>query len=244
MNNFRLLSLLPALPAFLALSAAHPAAAQAPAIGFAAGATGFEANAAYDLNDPNGSFSLGFEFLANSPVFVTSLGYFNDPSYNPSVPTFAQPHQVGLYLLTPGTANTGTLLASTFVTAGGTANGYFLYQALSTPVALLAGNKYVLAGVTGPTDPYFFGVQDQNGNSALTVDPSITYGHDRVVASSTLVFPTGTDSISEPGYFGPNMILSQSAPVPEASTTVSLGLLLALGLGGLGLSARRRSRSL
>ncbi len=36
--------------------------------------------------------------------------------------------------------------------------------------------------------------------------------------------------------FGP----SASAPVPEASTTASLGLLLALGLGGLVVSARRR----
>jgi len=31
------------------------------------------------------------------------------------------------------------------------------------------------------------------------------------------------------------------APVPEASTTVSLGVLLALGLGGMALAARKRS---
>jgi len=31
-----------------------------------------------------------------------------------------------------------------------------------------------------------------------------------------------------------------SAPVPEASTTVSFGLLLALGLGGLVIAARRK----
>ena len=31
-----------------------------------------------------------------------------------------------------------------------------------------------------------------------------------------------------------------AAPVPEASTTVSLGLLLALGVGGLVIAARRR----
>ena len=34
-----------------------------------------------------------------------------------------------------------------------------------------------------------------------------------------------------------------AAPVPEASTTVSLGLLLALGLGGLVVSARRKASS-
>lgn len=34
-----------------------------------------------------------------------------------------------------------------------------------------------------------------------------------------------------------------AAPVPEASTTVSLGLMLALGLGGMALTARRRKGS-
>jgi len=50
------------------------------------------------------------------------------------------------------------------------------------------------------------------------------------------------------GGFSPNMSVSGLAfapsapsPVPEASTTVSLGLLLALGLGGLVVSRRRRS---
>ena len=35
-------------------------------------------------------------------------------------------------------------------------------------------------------------------------------------------------------------ITINGAPVPEASTTVSLGLLLALGLGGLVVTARRK----
>ena len=39
------------------------------------------------------------------------------------------------------------------------------------------------------------------------------------------------------------LITIVAAPVPEASTTVSLGLLLALGLGGLAVSAQRRKRS-
>ena len=35
-------------------------------------------------------------------------------------------------------------------------------------------------------------------------------------------------------------VTDMNAPVPEASTTVSLGLLLYLGIGGLVVSARRR----
>lgn len=94
------------------------------------------------------------------------------------------------------------------------------------------------AGVTGPTDPYVFDVQDPNtaGNVGLTTS-GITYVQDRSAVSSTLVFPTANDPGSEPGFFGPNFL---SAPVPEASTTLSLGLLLILG--AVGLTVGRRSR--
>lgn len=37
-----------------------------------------------------------------------------------------------------------------------------------------------------------------------------------------------------------NITFGQASPIPEASTTVSLGLLLCLGLGGMVMSARRR----
>jgi len=44
--------------------------------------------------------------------------------------------------------------------------------------------------------------------------------------------------LSDPSFlaFGPSV----SAPVPEASTTVSLGLLLALGMGGMVVAAKRK----
>ena len=245
--------------ALFCLNAARPAAAQTPAVGFNAGTVGVEDNAADVFQSKTGSFALGFEFTANSTAYVTSLGYFNDPSFNPATPfntvtlnptptgtySFAGPHQVGLYQVVPGVggaAEGGALLASATVTKAGTASGDFLYTAIS-PVALIAGDKYVLAGVTGPTDPYVFAIQ--GGLGALTFSPTITYNQDRFASgsNSTLVFPGSTDPASEPGFFGPNLQISQTAPVPEASTTVSFGLLLALGFGGLVLSARRRARA-
>ena len=55
---------------------ARPAAAQAPAVGFQPGAIGVEDNAADALKSATGSFSLGFEFTANAPALVSSLGFF------------------------------------------------------------------------------------------------------------------------------------------------------------------------
>ena len=242
------------LVALLAFSAGgafapRPAAAQAPAVGFQSGAIGVEDNAADALGSSTGSFSLGFEFTANAPTLVTSLGFFNDPSFNPASPfgsvalnpaptgsrAFAQDHAVGLYQVVGGVS---TLLASATVTSAGVKNGAFLYQSLLTPVLLVTGGDYVLAGVTGPTDPYVFDIQDSSGNAALTTN-GITYVQDRYAVSSSLTLPTQTDANapfpSTPGFFGPNFL---AAPIPEVSTTVSLGLLLLLGF--IGVAVRRR----
>lgn len=60
-----------------------------------------------------------------------------------------------------------------------------------------------------------------------------------VFASQTLQSITITNSGGgTPILLG--VTASTNAPVPEASTTVSLGLLLALGLGGLAVAAERK----
>ncbi len=69
--------------------------------------------------------------------------------------------------------------------------------------------------------------------------PNTLYVQDRFTSGTGLTFPNSTDGGSEPGFFGPNFL---SAPIPEASTTVSLGLLLVLGAGGLVWTSRRRAR--
>lgn len=139
--------------------AARPAAAQAPAVGFTPAAFGVEDNAADALQSATGSFSLGFEFTANSPALVSALGFFSDPSFNPAAPfntvsltppptgtrVFANSHPVGLYQITGGVA---TLLASATVTSAGTRVGDFQYQSLLTPVLLVSGGDYVLVTCT------------------------------------------------------------------------------------------------
>ncbi|MGI4790124.1 MAG: hypothetical protein ACRYFS_14885 [Janthinobacterium lividum] len=228
------------------------ASAQTPAISFTSDAIGFEDNAA---DTPYSSYSLGFEFTANSPVFVTSLGYFNDPSYtapnwvNLSPPqtapsNFADSHEVGLFQVIPGVGTlpeSGLLLASATVTNASTPYGDFAYTSIA-PLALIAGDTYVLAGVTGASDPYVYDVQSSAGGVGLLVDPSITYVEDRSAVSDTLTFAGSTDTFGTPGYFGPNLLTTDIAPVPEVSSAVSLGLLLVFG--SLAVVVRRRSRSL
>ena len=56
----------------------------------------------------------------------------------------------------------------------------------------------------------------------------------------------GAAQTVETGLTGPSFLAfgpSSSAPVPEASTTVSFGLLLVLGLGGLVVAAKRKKIS-
>lgn len=241
------------------LLAGHPAAAQSTVIGFTPNAYGVTDNAA---DTGASSYSLGFAFTANSAAFVTSLGYFNDSGFDPNAPfgtvalspepsgaySYASSHQVGLYQIVPGVggaADTGLLLGQTTITPAGAANGDFLYNVI-TPIALIAGNQYEIAGVTGGTDPYLFNVEDDSpnlGGVGLTVNPAITYNGSRAAASSTLAFASGTSPSAEPGFFGPNFQITGSLPASAAPEPGQWSVLAfaALGLGTLVLRVRRRA---
>ena len=249
-----------------ALALAHPAAAQTPIIGFTPNASGVEDNAADTTGSPSNStgsgvptsYTLGFEFTAKSNVFVTSLGYYTDPTYaganfvnlspaQTGAPSYADSHEVGLYqvIAANGLAPATTVqIASAIVGNGSTRSGDFGYTQLTAPVALMVGGDYVLAGVSGADDPYVYDVQDfgQPNDSGLIVDPAITYVQDRYADSASLVYPTLTDPNSEAGFFGPNLQFSATNPsaAPEPSAWGALGF-AAFGLAALTLKARRRA---
>ena len=178
--------------------------------------------------------TVGFDFTPTANESVTSLGYFNFNGTATAGSGLTNAHSVGLY------DPTGTLLASTIITAGsvGTAdtNGsVFAYNSV-TPVNLVAGTKYTLFGTTG-TSPGDGFVENATG----AIYNGITYNQNQYNASTTL---SGTRSnggglnFQGPGYFGPNAIIA-SAAVPEASSSIGLGVLLALG--GMALIARKKS---
>ena len=83
-----------------------------------------------------------------------------------------------------------------------------------------------------------------NGPYGLAFDASwfpyvANYGNGTI----SKIASNGTVSTFVSGLSGPSYIAFAPAAVPEASTTVSLGVLLALGLGGVVIAARRRSHS-
>ncbi|MGI4792219.1 MAG: NHL repeat-containing protein [Janthinobacterium lividum] len=106
-----------------------------------------------------------------------------------------------------------------------------------TPFLFAYGSK--LDGPTGlafdSSGNLFVANEGTNANNTGTVT-EITF-----TASGDLA----TNQIIESGLAGPAFLAfgpSASNPVPEASTTVSFGLLLALGLGGLAVAKRRQAR--
>jgi hypothetical protein len=158
-----------------------------------------------------GEFSVGFEFDVLVPVEVTALGF-----YDYLADGLAESHAVGIY------DSSGTLLLSGTVVPGDPLIDGFRYTTVA-PFVLAAGAGYRIAAVTG-ADAYAY-----NPNS-FAVDPAISYVRSRYTASSTLVFPTGTDTLT--GYFGPNF---EFEAVPEPATLLLVGI-------GLGAVARRGVR--
>jgi hypothetical protein len=177
-----------------------------------------------------GYSGVGLEFTVNSPVSVSSLGFYD----------------VGLGVITgPLTADLmtlgGTVLASqTFTNASGTpVNGGYLFQSI-TPVTLAAGNYYLMG--YGPTtylwehnsyidssNPDTF---NTGGGLVSFVEAAWSGGSD---PAGTL--PGNTFGPGNPDFFSSaNM---QFSAVPEISTWA----MLLLGFAGLGFMTYRRKQN-
>ncbi len=124
-------------------------------------------------------------------------------------------------------------------------NGVNTFGDLSQSIATTAGKTYnisfFLMNNGGPNNEFkasfagFQGVDVVNSNSFAYTQFSFT----AVATGPTSLLQF--DAFQNPSRFRLDDISVTAAPaVPEASTTVSLGLLLALGLGGLVVGARRR----
>ena len=173
-------------------------------------------------SNANGSSPFNVQNIAGT-LYVTYTGAGGDflDSLDPTTFTFTRLATGGALHGAWGLAQApssfgafgGDLLVGNF--GNGAINAYDKTGAFQGALTDAGGNALVIPGLWGLT----FGNGGKGGDTG------------------SLYFAAGGPAETS-GLFGR---IDPSAPVPEASTTVSLGLLLALGLGGIVLTARRRT---
>jgi hypothetical protein len=128
------------------------------------------------------------------------------------------------------------------------------------PPSLVAGDVFIFDGATisdvirfnpagtgsagYPASAVFYSTAG-SGTLADTGFPTAFYG---VAATAPEIggIANYTPTANQPGFvagFNVSYKLISDAPVPEASTTVSFGLLLALGMGGVVVAGRRKKKT-
>jgi hypothetical protein len=199
-----------------------------------------EASVAYTFTSSPISYdtqlSLGFTFTANVNFDVTSLGYYNYLGTG-----FLTPHEVGIFSGDGGFA-AGPLLASTTLasgTSGTLGPNDFRYQAI-TPLALVAGDTYTIAGFSpniSGNDPWVYGGPSET--TGFSVNPNITiplnaarYTYD----SGVLLDPSS--HYADYQFYAVNFNGPVST-IPELSTWA----MMLCGFAGLGLAGYRGAKA-
>ena len=117
---------------------------------------------------------------------------------------------------------------------------------------LASGNSYgaYMVPVSGVSTPLTFSLggaaladigKSAGGDFSVGGALALTSGAALPANSNEFLF-AGSENQNQAAQVRPTLTLV-TAPVPEASTTVSLGLLLVLGVGGLAVTRRRRVRA-
>jgi hypothetical protein len=141
-----------------------------------------------------GSYSLGWTFVANAAITISSVGLYDDKMNG-----LTESHPVGVY-----DESTQMLLAQATVTPQDPLNGYFRYTPLVPPLALQQGKTYVLVALVGTENYLAFNALDPT----WTVNPAISYAGGAVnygnPNATTLLYPDTFGMPDGGGDFGPN----------------------------------------
>lgn len=144
-----------------------------------------------------GAYSLGWTFVANQAITITSLGFYDDKKNG-----LTESHPVGVY-----DKATQMLLAQATVTPQDPLTGYFRFTALTPPLALQQGKTYVLMAWVGTENYLAFNGLDPT----WTVNPAISYAGGAVnygnANATGLLYPDTFAMPSGGGDFGPNFEL-------------------------------------
>lgn len=237
MTTSRTLGLGLTAAALLGLAAAHSASAQTVT---------YDPAASFSLtSNPAGAFSYGetptlggaFSLLPSTQNDRGVQSYINNTdevniNYNPT----SQNITLGSQTFTPG--------------------GLSIHSGLNEQFGIVRFTAPI-AGTYSFTGSFYPG--DTNGNSTVNIlangvsvfsgtrtgsnTTPFTNAGLTLAAGDTLDFAVGGSFSYDDSGLAATITGMSNAPVPEASTTVSFGLLLALGFGGIALSARKKSIS-
>jgi len=200
----------------LILSIASPAGAQTTAATFSLPQTPYSCGCA-DGTD-------AFEFVPSADILVTALGWYDHGGDG-----LILDHPVAIYdaatevALTPPTTVT---TAATFDAATG-----FRWVTLASPVRLVRGHSYVIAGHAAGNPAYDEYVNDPVGG--VSFGPEISFVRYRYELGPALAFPSslGTTGAADQVFFGPNFQYALPPTVPALSSAglvlMSLGMILA-----------------
>ena len=154
------------------------------------------------------SASDGFEFIPVVDIEVTALGYYDHQGNG-----LIRSHPVGIF----DTATQARLTVATIDNADALEPAsHFRYEALATPIRLVAGQSYCVAGFDpGATfDPYIHPSGAAGGE--VSIEPLLDFVSYRTAGSQELVFPKNLSASGKPrvAWYGPNLKFKPVSTTP------------------------------
>ena len=229
------------------LGAAYPAAAQTTTTTFVSGPS-------WMTNSASGASLGGAQYVVlNSqyptvqPPGATNYGSSANPGWTANLSSIPGAYWIWAPGITGATLN-GSLaqysFSQQFFLAGAPQSGTISVAVDDLATVFVNGT---LAGSTGSISDESAAFQAQSALATFNISPYLTAGQNTITinAENGPAYYAGSDpnppySVNTAGVVFGGTIVSNAAPVPEASTTVSFGILLVLGGAGA-LAAKKKT---